>query len=50
MSTTEPRIDERKELHTIGIRVQIPSRDLSKWVPKLLKELNTWMDKQGVTA
>jgi effector-binding domain-containing protein len=46
--TTEPKIDERKEQHTIGIRQKIPSNKLSVFIPRFLKEMREWMEKKGV--
>jgi effector-binding domain-containing protein len=46
--TTEPKIDERKEQHTIGIRTLTATNKLSVIIPKLLKEMRKWMDTKGV--
>lgn len=38
-----PRIDERPEQPTLGIRVQTPMKGLSQAADKLLKELQRWL-------
>lgn len=44
----EPRIDERLEKHTLGIRTQAPMKGMSKIVQKNLKELLTWVKQNGI--
>ncbi len=44
----QPRIDERREQHTLGIRVQTPMSGMSKQVGKLMKEISAWAKQQGV--
>jgi effector-binding domain-containing protein len=46
--TTEPTIDDRPEQPYVGIRLWIPSKDLSTWTTKLLRELQRWMAVQGL--
>lgn len=48
--TTEPTIDSRAEQPYVGIRLWIPSKDLSTWTTKLLKELRKWMAAEGLDA
>ena len=48
--TTEPTIDDRAEQPYLGIRLWIPTKDLSTWTTKLLKELQRWMAAAGVES
>ena len=34
----------------MGVRLWIPSKDLSTWTTKLLKELRKWMTAEGLEA
>ncbi len=43
-----PKIDNRAEQATMGIRTQTPMRGMSKVVNKLFKELNAWIKREGV--
>lgn len=45
---TEPRLDERSEQPCVGIRTQVPMRQLSTAIPELTDEVLAWLDKQGV--
>lgn len=47
---TEATIEARAEQPYVGIRLWIPSKDLSTWTTKLLKELRTWMAGAGLEA
>ena len=49
-ATTEPKIEARAEQPHMGIRLWIPSKDLSTWTTKLLKELRKWMTAEGLEA
>jgi len=49
-ATTEPKIEARAEQPYMGIRLWIPSKDLSTWTTKLLKELRKWMTAEGLEA
>ena len=46
--TTEPTIDDRAEQPYLGVRLWIPSKDLSTWTTRLLKELRRWMTAEGL--
>jgi len=48
--TTEPTIERRAEQPYVGIRLWIPTKDLSTWTTKLLKELGRWMASKGLEA
>ena len=48
--TTEPTIEDRAEQSYVGVRLWIPSKDLSTWTTKLLKELRKWMTAEGLEA
>jgi effector-binding domain-containing protein len=45
---TVPKVESRDEQPYVGVRLWIPSKDLSTWTTKLLKELHTWMSRQGI--
>src|SRR5260221_11650247 len=45
---TEPKLIDRKEQPYMGIRTQVPMRQLQKMVPKFVNELVTWLAAQGV--
>ena len=44
----EPKLDERPERHSVGIRTQVPMRQLPTVIPQLLGEVLARMKKQGV--
>jgi effector-binding domain-containing protein len=46
--TTEPKIVERSEQPYMGIRLWIPSKELSVWQVKLTKELSKWLEKHNL--
>jgi effector-binding domain-containing protein len=48
--TTVPTIDSRDEQPYVGIRLWIPTKDLSTWTTKLLKELRKWMSAQSLES
>jgi effector-binding domain-containing protein len=45
----EARIDERPEQATLGIRVQVPMRGMSKHVTALVKEVSAWAKRKDIT-
>jgi len=47
---TEPKIEARPEQPYMGIRLWIPSKELSGWTLKLNKEVQKWLDKAGIKA
>jgi effector-binding domain-containing protein len=47
---TEPKVESRPEQPYMGIHLWIPSKELSGWTTKLLKELTKWMSKEGIEA
>lgn len=47
---TEPKIDSRPEQPYMGIRLWIPSKELSGWTQKLLKEMTKWLEKAEIKA
>lgn len=44
----KPKIDERKEQPYMGIRIQTPMKGMGKELTKLFKEMNKWVDKNGL--
>jgi effector-binding domain-containing protein len=46
---TEPKIDNRKEQPTVGIRVQVPVSQMPQVIPQLMGEVAAWLGKQGVS-
>ncbi len=44
----EPRIDERPEQPTMGIRVRAPFKGMFAVVDKQFKTLNAWIKQQGI--
>ncbi|MFN8377920.1 MAG: GyrI-like domain-containing protein [Anaerolineae bacterium] len=50
MMIGEPRINERAEECTLGIRVQTPMKGMFAVVDKLFKELNAWTRQHNVEA
>ncbi len=47
MNTTEPKIENRPEQPTVGIRTQIPHHELPNIIPQLLDETEAWLHEQG---
>lgn len=45
---TEPKLEDRKERHYMGIRTQVPMKEFKKATPQLLGEVFAWLEKQGV--
>jgi effector-binding domain-containing protein len=46
---SEPGISDREAQPYMGIRTQVPMKDMSKGViPQLLGEVSAWLEKQGV--
>jgi effector-binding domain-containing protein len=45
---TEPKVEERAEQPYMGIRTQVPMRELKIAIPQLLDEVFAWLAKQGV--
>jgi len=45
---SEPEIHQRPEQLYVGVRLWIPSKDLSTWTMKLLKQLRTWTAAEGI--
>ncbi|SRR5258706_9703852 len=48
MLITEPRLEDRKAQHTMGIRMRVPMQEMQKVIPQLLDEVFSWLGKQGV--
>jgi effector-binding domain-containing protein len=44
----QPRLEDRAERQYVGIRTQLPIRELGSTIPKLLAELFRRLDQQGV--
>lgn len=47
---TEPHLENRPEQAYMGIRLWIPSKDLSTWTTKLLKDMHKWMLTNRIAA
>lgn len=45
---TEPKLDERPDQHYMGIRTEVPMRQLGTVIPQLNGEVFAWLGKQGV--
>jgi effector-binding domain-containing protein len=45
---TEPKLEDRTEQRYVGIRTQVPSRELPTVIPQLLGEVFAWLEKQGI--
>ncbi|GHO74952.1 hypothetical protein KSD_27230 [Ktedonobacter sp. SOSP1-85] len=45
---TEPKLEDRKERHYMGIRTQVPMKEFKEAIPQLLGEVFAWLEKQGV--
>jgi len=45
---TTPKIEERQERRTAGIRLKAPIRDFKKVIPQTLGEIFGWAEEQGV--
>ena len=48
MKITEPKLEDRNEQHYVGIRTEVPMRQLPKVIPQLLGEVFAWVGKQGI--
>lgn len=48
MKTTEPKLDERTDQPTVGIRTQASMNELGSIIPQLNGEVFTWLEKRGV--
>jgi effector-binding domain-containing protein len=49
MKITEPKLEDRNAQHYMGIRTQVPMKEMGKGViPQLLGEVFVWLEKQGV--
>jgi hypothetical protein len=46
---SKPKIEVRKEQHTLGIRASVPLRELPRIIPAYHKEVFAFLKKQGVT-
>ncbi len=46
----EPRIDERPEVHLLGIRDEVAMADLGGVIPRLLDELTAWLEQHSVAS
>jgi len=45
---TEPKLEDRYEQHYVGIRTQVPMKELPTVIPQSLGEVFAWLGKQGV--
>jgi len=45
---TEPKVEYRNEQPYMGIRTQVPMRQMRKVIPQLLVELFSWLEQEGV--
>ena len=43
-----PKVEERAEQPTLGIRTQVPMSELPKVIPELTGQVFAWMGKNGV--
>ena len=49
MKITEPKLSDREAQHYMGIRTQVPMKEMGKGViPQLQGEVLVWLEKQGV--
>ncbi len=48
MKITEPKLEDRNEQHYVGIRTEVPMRQLPEVIPQLLGEVFAWLGKQGI--
>jgi effector-binding domain-containing protein len=44
----QPKVENRKEQHYVGIRTQVPVTELSKAIPQHLGEVFAWLNKEGI--
>ncbi len=49
MKITEPKLEDRKEQPYVGIRTQVPMKELGTVIPQLHREVFSWLQKQGRT-
>ena len=47
MKATEPKLDERTEQPTVGIRTQVSMSELGRVIPQLNGEVFAWLQQQG---
>jgi effector-binding domain-containing protein len=45
---TEPKVEHHNEQPYMGIRTQVPMRQMGKAIRQLLRELFAWLEKEGV--
>lgn len=45
-----PRLDDRSEVHLLGIRDEVPMADLGDVIPRLLDEVTAWLEHHSVAA
>ena len=45
---TEPKLEDRPEQPTMGIRTQVPMKAFKKVIPQLLAEVFAWTEQQGI--
>ena len=45
---TEPKLEDRPEQPTVGIRTQVPMKAFKKVIPQLLAEVFAWTEQQGI--
>ena len=48
MKITEPKLEDRTEQPYMGIRTEVPMRQLPEVIPQLLGEVFAWLGKQGI--
>lgn len=46
---TEPKLEDRPAQHYVGIRTQVPMRQLKNAIPQLHREVFAWLEQQGLT-
>jgi effector-binding domain-containing protein len=44
----QPRLEDRREQSYVGIRTQVPLRELGSTIPRLMGELSPWLAQRGV--
>jgi effector-binding domain-containing protein len=49
MKITEPKLEDREEQPTVGIRTQVPMKAFKKVIPELLDEVFACTGRQGIT-
>jgi len=48
MKITEPKLEDRSEQQYVGIRTEVPMRQLPNVIPQLLGEVYAWLGKHGI--